>query len=97
MGSFINNIIKDSTEITDDVIVSNKIDAATALSTAYFNATLASSTPELKALFASALTQVLNGHATWGEIAIKNGWSKPYNTSTQQLSEVYNETVTTKQ
>jgi spore coat protein CotF len=56
--------------------------------TAYFDAVLTSMTPELRAMFSTGLVQILSGHATLAELAVKYGWEKPYSPPTQQLADV---------
>ncbi|NMA66390.1 MAG: spore coat protein [Clostridiaceae bacterium] len=87
--SILGNVVKNSTAISDEVIATNMIAASKGSANAYLNAALTSPTPELKAMYASSLTQVLNGHSAITELAIKRGWEEPYNPPTQQLSSAY--------
>lgn len=91
MASFITNKAKDITNISDEVIANSMIAAASAGATAYLSSTMASTTPELRAMYSASLTQVLGGHTAITELAVEKGWDKPYNTPTQQLVEAYNE------
>lgn len=93
MASFIGNLVKSNTDISDDVIMTNMLAASNGLANAYFTAAMTSTTPELKAMFSSSLTQVMNGHAALTELAIRKGWVRPYDTPVQQLADVYNESV----
>ncbi|WP_420839202.1 spore coat protein [Clostridium yunnanense] len=80
--------IKD-TAMNDEVIVSNMLAGAKGAANAYLNATLTSPTPELRAMYASSLSQVLNGHAAISELAVKRGWEQPYAPTTEQLSDAF--------
>lgn len=93
MVSFIGNIVKSNTDISDDVIMTNMLAASKGMANAYFATAMASTTPELKAMLSSNLTQVMNGYAALTELAIRKGWVKPYDTPVQQLADVYNESV----
>ena len=85
--SILGNRAKDTMDINDEIIASTMMASAKAAADAYFNSTLASTTPELKALYSSSLNQVLGGHTAITALSIKRGWVKPYNTPTQQLTE----------
>jgi spore coat protein CotF len=89
MASLIGNIVKNNTDITDDVILTNMLGSSKATATAYFNATMTGTTPELKSMFSSAMVQVMNEHSILTELAVKHGWEKPYNSPAQQLADVY--------
>lgn len=95
MASFFTNKLKDSTNISDEVIANSMIASATAGATAYFNSGMASTTPELKAMYLSSLNQVLGGHTAIMELAVEKGWEKPYDSPSQQLLEVYNKSQET--
>lgn len=94
MASILGNIAKNNTSINDEVIATNMISAAKGSANAYLNAALTSPTPELKAMYASSLNQVLNGHSAITELAIKRGWEQPYNPPAQQLSSAYDKADT---
>lgn len=94
MASILGNIAKNSTAINDEVIATNMISAAKGSANAYLNAIMISPTPELKAMYASSLNQVINGHSTLTELAIKRGWEQPYNPPAQQLSSAYDKANT---
>ncbi|MBE6066086.1 MAG: hypothetical protein E7211_00075 [Clostridium lundense] len=56
---------------------------------------MTSTTPELRALYSSGLTQVVGGHSALTELTVNKGWAKPYNEPTKQLSDVINKSETT--
>lgn len=85
----ISNIVNNTTDINDEVIISNMLASAMGAANAYLNATMASPTPELRAMYSSSLSQVLNGQQALMELAINRGWEKPYTPPTQQLSDAY--------
>ena len=58
---------------------------------AIINATLTSSTPELRAIYSASLVQMVEGHTTLTELNVNKGWIKPYNEPIQQLTDSYYE------
>jgi len=95
MSSFIGNRAKNMTDINDEVIINNMLASAKGASDAYLNATITSSTPELRAMYGGSLTQVVAGHTTLMELAVKKNWENPYSSPSQQLSDAYNKSKTT--
>ena len=77
---------------TDDQTIGvDMLTAAKTASTAYFMATLDSSTPEIRAMFRSALNQTLDEYSALMEMAVNRNWLKPYGPPEQQLSEAYSQ------
>ena len=97
MSTILSNIVKNTTDINDEVISGNMLAAAKSSADAYLNATMTSTTPELRALYASSLNQVVGGHSALTELTINKGWNKSYDPPTQQLSDVVNKAGTTVQ
>lgn len=95
MASFLGNRAKNMTDINDEVITTSMLASSKAAANAYLNATIACTTPELRAMYASGLNQVVGGHTAFMELAVKKGWENPYNSPSQQLSDVYNKSKTT--
>ena len=95
MASIISNMVQGTTDINDEVIVSDMLSGAKGGANAYLNAALAAPTPELRAVYTSNLTQVLNGYSALSDLAINRGWEKPYNDPIQQLTEAYGKSKTT--
>lgn len=95
MSTILSNIVKNTTDINDEVIAGNMLAGAKSAADAYFTATIASTTPELRALYSSSLNQAVAGHSALTELNITKGWIKPYNSPTQQLSDVVNKTEKT--
>lgn len=90
MTSFLGNKVKNATDINDEVIANNMLASSKASANAYLNAAVACATPELRAMYSSSLSQILNGHSALMGLAVKRGWEKPYDTPNQQLSDAYN-------
>lgn len=86
--------VKANTDINDEVLANNMLAMASAGASAYLAATLASTTPELRAMYASALNQVVAGHSALVELTTKRGWNKPYDPPIQQLTEAYQKAQT---
>lgn len=97
MSTILSNIVQNTTDINDEVIAGNMLAAAKSAADAYLNATMTSTTPELRALYSSSLNQVVGGHSALTELSINRGWNKPYDPPAQQLSDVVNKAGTTVQ
>lgn len=95
MSTILSNIVKNTTDINDEVIAGNMLASAKGAADAYLNATITSTTPELRAIYSSSLNQVVGGHSALTELNINKGWIKPYNPPTQQLSDVIIKAETT--
>lgn len=95
MASILSNIVKNTTDINDEVIAGSMLASATSAADAYLTATMTSTTPELRALYSSSLNQVVGGHSALTELTISKGWNKPYNPPTEQLSTVVDKAETT--
>lgn len=87
MAAILGNIVQNSTDINNEVIARDMLAAAAASANAYLNASLTSPTPELRAMYASSLSQVMSGYNGLAELSINRGWEKPYDSPVQQLSE----------
>lgn len=97
MTSILKNIAKDRADMSDDVIMTSMMVSSKAITTAYYTAAMASTTPELRAMLSSGLTQLMVGHAAITDLSIKNGWEKPYSSAAEQLHDVYAQSVVEKQ
>lgn len=95
MSTILSSIVKNTTDINDEVIAGSMLAAAKSAADAYLNATMTSTTPELRALYSSGLTQVVGGHSALTELTVNRGWINPYNPPTQQLLDVVNKAETT--
>jgi len=91
----INNIMKNNTEINDEVIAGNMIGSAKSAADAYLNATMTSSTPELRAIYSSSLNQIIGGSSALTDLAVNRGWVSPYNAPSQQLADTFNKSQAT--
>lgn len=95
MSTILSNIVKNTTDINDEVIAGSMLAAAKSAADAYLTATMTSTTPELRALYSAGLNQVVGGHSALTELTVNRGWINPYNPPTQQLSDVVNKAETT--
>lgn len=95
MSNILSSIVKNTTDINDKVISGNMLASAKSAADAYLNATMTSTTPELRALYSSSLNQVVGAHSALTELTVNRGWINPYSSPTQQLSDVVNKTETT--
>lgn len=91
----INNIVKNNTDINDEIIVGNMIGSAKSAADAYLNATMTCATPELKAIYSSSLNQIIGGHSALTELAVNRNWVSPYASPSQQLADTFNKSETT--
>lgn len=89
MASVMGNMVKNAIDMNDEVIASNMLTAASGTAAAYLKATMTSTTPELKAIYAANLNQAVGGHSALTELAVNRGWVNPYTSPEQQLSDVY--------
>ena len=87
MANVLKDAVKNATAINDEVIAGNMLSGTKGMATAYFNATVTTPTPELRAIYASNLNQTIAGHSALTELAVNKGWEAPYNPPTQQLSD----------
>ena len=94
MGMITNNIVKNNTDINDEVIVGNMIGSAKSAADAYLAATLTSATPELRALYSASLTQIVGGHSVLTDLAINRKWASPYDAPSQQLADTCSKSET---
>lgn len=94
MANVIGNLIKNNIDINDEVISTNMLSSGKAAADVYLDATLTSSTPELRAIYSASLNQIVGGHTALTELAVSKGWAKPYASPIQQLNEAYNESKT---
>ncbi|MBU3130377.1 spore coat protein [Clostridium tagluense] len=97
MGIIMDNIVKNNTDINDEVIVGNMIGSAKSAADAYLNATMTSATPELKAIYSSSLNQIIGGHSALTELAVNRKWVSPYDAPSQQLANTFSKSETTVQ
>ncbi|AGX44646.1 spore coat protein [Clostridium saccharobutylicum] len=88
MSTILSNIVQNTTDISDEIIAGNMLASGKSAADAYLNATITSTTPELRALYSSSLNQVVGGHSALTELTVNKGWINPYNPPTQQLSDM---------
>lgn len=81
---------KKATNISDETIVNDSMAGKAAGANAYLNSAMAASTPELKQLFSSNLTQMLGEHTALSELAVNKGWMDPYDQPENQLLQTFN-------
>lgn len=91
MANFIGNMIKNNVDLNDDVIATSMLTSAKGAADGYLNATLTSTTPELRSIYSANLNQIVAGHTGVTELTINKGWENPYDNPSKQLSDTYNE------
>lgn len=89
MATLLGNRVKDNMKLTDEIIANNMLASGAVSADAYMKATLATATPELRAIFESSMGQILGGHSQLVELAISRGWETPYLSPAEQLSQSY--------
>lgn len=89
MPSLLDNIIGNNVGIKDEVIATNMLASSKSAAGAYLSATLTSTTPELRAIYSSNLTQIIGGDSALTELVVNRGWAKPYDPASEQLSDAY--------
>lgn len=89
MPNLIGNLINGNMKIDDETIATSMLGAAKEGADMYLNATLTSSTPELRALYAASLSQMVEGHTALTELEVSKGWIRPYDPPVEQLSSAY--------
>jgi spore coat protein CotF len=94
MANIVGNIVKSGTDINDEIIADNMLAASKSAADAYLNATMTSSTPELRAIYSASLNQIVGGHTALTELSINRGWNNPYNSPTEQLKDTYSKSKT---
>ena len=92
MNNIIGNMIKGNINMDDKLIAMTMLSSAKTSADLYLNSTLTSTTPELRALYAASLTQMVEGHTALTELCVNKEWLKPYTTPSGQLACSYNET-----
>ncbi|WPC39492.1 spore coat protein [Clostridium sp. JS66] len=95
MSVILSNIVKNTTDINDEVISGSMLASAKSAADAYLNATMTSTTPELRALYSASLNEVVSGHSALTELAVNKGWANPYESPTEQLSDVVDKAKST--
>ena len=88
MPSILDNIVRSTTDINDEVICANMLASAKCAADAYLNAMMTSTTPELRSLYSASLNEVVAGHSALTELSVNRGWAKPYTPPVDQLTEV---------
>ncbi|WP_271810656.1 spore coat protein [Clostridium beijerinckii] len=91
MGSIIGSMIKNTMDIDDEIIASSMLSTAKEGADMYLNATLTSSTPELRAIYSASLGQIVEGHTALTELTVNRGWVNPYDSPLKQLANSYSE------
>jgi len=89
MASFLTNKIKDTTDMSDEVISHNMLVSIKSAADAYLNATMTSTTPELRSMYADNLVKLVGSHTAVTELAVNRGWVKPYDSPTDLLTQAY--------
>lgn len=94
MSSLMGTLFSGTTgESADKTIAFNAASGAAAAAQAYFSATLAATTPEVRAFFTGYCMQSLTGHEGMMNYMIQKDWVNPYDQPDNQLSRVVQESV----
>lgn len=88
MSNILSSIVNNTTDINDEVIAGSMLASAKSAADAYLNATMTSTTPELRAIYSSGLNQVVGSHSALTDLTVNRGWINPYTSPNQQLSDV---------
>jgi Spore coat protein len=91
MANIIGNMIKNNVDLNDATIATNMLASAKSAADVYLNATLTSTTPELRSIYSANLNQIVGGHTGVTELCVNRQWEKPYDTPSKQLTDIYNE------
>lgn len=93
MSSLIGSVFSSSTDVpsADQTLAYAAAAGAAANAQAYFSAAIASTTPEVRRLFADYCMQGLMGHEAIMGLMIKKDWVKPYDRPVSQLQGIYQE------
>ncbi|MBC8014931.1 MAG: spore coat protein [Sporomusaceae bacterium] len=86
MSSFVGSIFSTVSDASaDQALAFTSASGAAVSAQAYFAASLAATTPEVRRLFSEYSTQSAMGHEALMGLMIKKGWVDPYSSPTQQL------------
>lgn len=94
MANMITNMIKTNIDLNDETIATNMLSSGMMAADAYLKATLTAPTPELRAMYSGSLNAIIGGHTALTELSVNRGWIKPYNSTIEQLSQMYTEAKT---
>ncbi|HOO12795.1 MAG TPA: spore coat protein [Bacillota bacterium] len=94
MPSLLNALTGVGKQANDEMVANDMLLGAEAAASAYLMAILKSSTPELRTMYSSALTQILAGHGAMMNLAVTRGWYRPYEKPGQRLAESYRQSET---
>jgi spore coat protein F len=84
--TLVNSIFSDKADMAaDKTLAFNAMAAAAASAQAYMTATIASVTPELRAMLANITSQKITEHEAITAFMINKGWMNPYDQPNQQL------------
>ena len=89
MAGIVGNKVKESISLDDEIIAKNMLTSLKGSTNAYLDALMTSTTPEVRAVYASSLNQLIGGHSALTELAVKREWGNPYIDPRQQLTSVY--------
>ncbi|MGI6120608.1 MAG: spore coat protein [Desulfosporosinus sp.] len=96
MSSIIGSIFaRNSNASADKTIANSSASGLAASAQAYFTASLAATTPEVRRLFSEYSTQTAMGHEALTGLMLKKGWIEPYASPSQQLQSSIHESMQT--
>jgi spore coat protein CotF len=91
MPSLLNALMEEGSDLTDQTIANDMLASSKQAANTYLTAILECSTPELRAMYANSLNQVLAGHEALTSLAVNRDWYQPYQNPDQQLAETFNQ------
>lgn len=94
LASLIGSMLKNDKQLNDQAIANDMLMGSKAGASMYLAAILESSTPEIRAMYSSALNQMIAGHSALTDLAVARGWYKPYDIPEQQLVDTFRQSET---
>jgi spore coat protein CotF len=94
MPSLLNALTGVGKQANDQMVANDMLMGSEAAASAYLLAVLKATTPELRSMYSSALTQILAGSGAMMDLAVNRGWYRPYENPDQRLAESYRQSET---
>lgn len=90
MTSLVGDLFGSVTDVSPDETISRTLlSGATSSAGAYLAAAMSATTPEVRRLFGDFLTQTMVGQQAMMDLAVKQGWVKPYDSPVQQVETAF--------
>ncbi len=94
MPSLLNALTGVGKQANDEMVANDMLMGGEAAASAYLMAVLKTSTPELRAMYTAALTQILAGNGALMDLAVNRQWYRPYDKPDHRLMESYKQSET---